>query len=129
MIPAAGALLYSVGRSFVHCFDQEVHGTAPKGIDPSSVLLNCIGKLCEFHYFGTKYDDFSFMQGYLGISSGQIQQIISQTSAGEPAILASGFLESTVITGRFVLCRLELSGIHLCHKSLCTEVFTVQTHL
>lgn len=53
------------------------------------------------------------MQGCLGISSEQIQKIISQTSAGEPAILASGFLESPVVTGRFVLCRHELLGIHL----------------
>lgn len=53
------------------------------------------------------------MQGCLGISSEQIQKIISQTSAGEPAILASGFLESTVVSGRFVLCRHELLGIHL----------------
>lgn len=58
----------------------------------------------------------SFMQGCLGISSEQIQQIISQTSAGEPAILASSFLESTVITGRFVRCRHERLRIHLCHQ-------------
>lgn len=64
------------------------------------------------------------MQGCLGISSEQIQQIISQTSAGEPAILAFSFLESAVITGRFVLCRQECLGIHLCHQIF---VHTMQT--